>query len=768
LNLRPWLRSGAVLLATVAVVALAVWTSSPRAPTGPVAAGDFDPRRAGALLHDLVRAPHPPGTAEHERVRYAAEAILRQAGFTVEEQADTTSQVYGRGLPTRVTNQVSIVALRKGANPEEPAVLLAAHYDSVATGPGAADDGYGLVSLLEIARVIGPTDRDLIILLTDGEELGLVGAKAFVARNHLAHHVGVVINIEARGNSGPALLFEIVGPSWSLVEAARDAPHLQGNSLAQSIYQKMPNSTDLSALSALGVPGINIASVGGLAAYHAPRDTAERADLGTLWQAGSTALAAARALAATPPGATLAPDRGQATFFDIAGLAFIAYPSSWAPGVTFLAMVALIAYAVLAARRRKVHGPSVGLALGLQLAAVVIAALFGVGLLLLCRALRPDLMSPAARPLSVNLFLVAHALMALAVSAFTLRFWAGRITSEERLIAGGILWLCLTLLLHRHLAGGAYLFAVPLLLLCVGGILGQLAPRFSSLGLALGALPGLLLLSGTIVLLCQAFVAAASVAVLVLGVMSLAPAAPLLTAATPPRPRLLGLGSLVLGLALVLLAMLLPAYDADAPQPSALIWVWNAERQEASWLSPDPTPPPAWSARHLTAHVPLGDLVPTSAELMVWRGPAAAPAERPVLPRACRRDRDGGADELLLSAPPGTTLLAIDIPASAHLSRVTLNGQDVPLQPSGALAVHLFAPHPQDRLALRFSRGAWPDRLPVQLVAQVPGLPENILASRPPEVANKPSLVLPPGTEIANGDMSLIVNAASPEPCTPP
>ena len=63
------------------------------------------------------------------------------------------------------------------------AVLLVAHYDSVPTAAGAADDGSGVAALLEAARAqrAGPPPRnDVIFLFTDGEERGLLGAKHFV------------------------------------------------------------------------------------------------------------------------------------------------------------------------------------------------------------------------------------------------------------------------------------------------------------------------------------------------------------------------------------------------------------------------------------------------------------------------------------------------------------------------------------------------------------------------------------------------------------
>ena len=42
----------------------------------------------------------------------------------------------------------------RGRDAGKPAVLLACHYDSVAAGPGAADDGAGVATTLEVARAL--------------------------------------------------------------------------------------------------------------------------------------------------------------------------------------------------------------------------------------------------------------------------------------------------------------------------------------------------------------------------------------------------------------------------------------------------------------------------------------------------------------------------------------------------------------------------------------------------------------------------------------
>ena len=103
----------------------------------------------------------------------------------------------------------NVLARIKGTN-NSRAVLLVAHYDSVATSFGANDDGAGVVTLLETARAlksVDPLKNDVIFLFSDGEEVGLLGAKAFTS-HPWARDIVVFMNFESRGNTGPVVMFE--------------------------------------------------------------------------------------------------------------------------------------------------------------------------------------------------------------------------------------------------------------------------------------------------------------------------------------------------------------------------------------------------------------------------------------------------------------------------------------------------------------------------------------------------------------------------------
>src|SRR5690606_34312805 len=225
--------------------------------------------------------------------------------------------VAGRGAIARVHN---VVARIEGRSPG-PAVLLAAHYDSVPAGPGASDDGVAVAAMLETARALlaGPRpERPVILLIDDGEELGLFGARAFCAEHPWARDVAAVLNFEARGTGGPSLMFETAGGDLDLLRRAASvlSRPMTGSAFA-AVYRTMPNDTDLTVFRAHGLAGLNFAFLGGGRRYHTPLDDLAHADPGSMQHHGEQMLALTRALANGPPVDT-SPDRC-ALFFDVLG-----------------------------------------------------------------------------------------------------------------------------------------------------------------------------------------------------------------------------------------------------------------------------------------------------------------------------------------------------------------------------------------------------------------------------------------------------------------
>lgn len=165
-------------------------------------------------------------------------------------------------------------------------IMLTAHMDSrfyeTVRGKrvlsyGAADDGYGLGVILEIVRGAlkyrNDWNQGLKVLFTDAEEHELDGIRLALERqNNIFDNVGLVINIEARGVKGPALLFETSEGNSKLMEFYADnAEYPYTYSLTTAVYSFMPNFTDFTWTRPL-LPGYNFSVIDGYECYHTDLD----------------------------------------------------------------------------------------------------------------------------------------------------------------------------------------------------------------------------------------------------------------------------------------------------------------------------------------------------------------------------------------------------------------------------------------------------------------------------------------------------------------
>jgi len=308
----------AILLAGIALAVAGRRLPEARAYEAPPE--EFSAGRALRVLERIAVRPHPVGSENHECVRDLVREELLHLGLVPEEMEGAS---WGRRLANFV--------VRIPGYDSTGTVLCMAHYDSVPTGPGAGDDGVGLVTWLEGFRALAARGwmprNDVVLLLSDGEELGLLGAHLFAAKHPLAEDVRTVVNLEAIGNGGAAVLFQLGPENGARVRLFRDevaAP--TGTSLADAVYRAMPNDTDLSVFLERGVGGFNLALATGSAAYHAPHDTPANLDPRSLQHMGDCAVAVLEAASARDL-ATLTAD--DVTFFDVLGRFLVVWPRAW-------------------------------------------------------------------------------------------------------------------------------------------------------------------------------------------------------------------------------------------------------------------------------------------------------------------------------------------------------------------------------------------------------------------------------------------------------
>ncbi|MEJ2815793.1 M28 family metallopeptidase [Caulobacter sp. CCG-8] len=315
------------LLLGLAIANLALRTPPPLPANAP--ADQFSATRAMADVRAIGQKPHPIGSAEIVRVRDHLLSRVSGLGLEVLVRPGEGVRDAAKWSPRSVAVGAvqNIVATLPGTDREAPAVLVMSHYDTVPNSPGAADDSAGVAAALEIARALKagpPPARDVIFLFTDGEEPGLLGAEAFFARDPLRDRVGVVVNMEARGDAGRAAMFQTGADSGELIRLyAANAHQPTANSLAAAVYRRMPNDTDFTHALRKGLPGLNFAFIDDQLAYHTPLATPDHLNQGSLQNLGDQALPAVRALAI---GASLPGKSPDLIYSDVLGRVLVAYP----------------------------------------------------------------------------------------------------------------------------------------------------------------------------------------------------------------------------------------------------------------------------------------------------------------------------------------------------------------------------------------------------------------------------------------------------------
>lgn len=356
------MRRATLLLALLYLAILAALAATPLLSAPPplrtkTAGGTFDAIRAKGRLAQLLgdQRPHPADSAADDAVRDRLVATLTAMGLEpiVRDQMACNELYKQRGVScARVRNVIARLGPAGGK-----AVLLNAHYDSTPFGPGAADDGIGVATLLEVGALLKDRSlrRPVILLFNEGEELGLVGARAFLA-DPLSHGVDSLVNLEARGVTGPVNMFETSRPNAAAIAAFRAAVRRPvANSLSTDVYRLMPNYTDVNSFAERGWLTLNLAPIGNETRYHSPGDELAALDPATLQHMGDQTLALALRLANGERGA-----RGDRIFADIAGHGLFALPM--AAGVGLLALVLLGLGPVATRRGRTAKG--IGVTLG--------------------------------------------------------------------------------------------------------------------------------------------------------------------------------------------------------------------------------------------------------------------------------------------------------------------------------------------------------------------------------------------------------------------
>lgn len=625
-----WIRSGAGRGIVIGLVLLALWTLRPIGVEAPSSIDTpFDTERAVARLATILgdERPHPTDSDANDLVEARLLAEIRKAGFTpeVSERFHCNDLREGAAICARPRNIAFWVT-----PPGDDALMILSHHDSVAAGPGAADDGLGVAVSLEIAAQLKGRKlaRPVLVVITDAEEAGLIGAAAFAAHDPLAKRVGAVINMEARGTTGGVNMFQTSTPN------ARDAaaigrPLPSANSLSTDFYELLPNDTDLTMLLPLKVDAGNYSIIGSGKRYHTPLDNLAHLDRNSVRHMGATTLSAVERFTAQTQGGA----EGQRVYTDVGRKMLLELPQVVAALVVGLGLVAagLLYWRGGTARRiRRAFIP---------LLAIVVGTGLAIGAAMLVGALRPEADFGTAWPVVFRVLYAAAALTgASAVLALSREENAARGTAA----AWG--WLAILIFAAFAFVPGLTILAAWSMPFVIAAAAAALVPP------ARRAVPWLLVVAAVVYLLVALplgggleeglFIEQAALATFLLVLMYLffLPGAGRATRWTPAVFAVVALAAFVAGL-------IVPAYAPDAPRHLAIVHEDDAGK--AAFLIDDNGPvPPAMAA--------LAKFADKPDDKGYWRAPA---------PRLA----DDGSVEILSDTVTGirrTVRLALVAPSS--------------------------------------------------------------------------------------------------------
>jgi hypothetical protein len=700
----PAVGNRGLILALIGIALVSSATPSayrPSTPLGPDAAGaGFSAQRAKSILQDLTGSgvPHPIGSRADAQVRAYIVKRLSAMGYAPELQSGFVCNDEGVcGSP------VNIIVQLAGTSEDQGAVLLAAHYDSVPAGPGASDDGAGVATVLEVARILKalPTPRHrIVLLLTDGEEAGLLGAWLFVRDAPLSKQVLAAVNLEARGTSGPSLMFETgTANRWLMHLYGSNIARPVTNSLYYLVYKRLPEDTDFTVFKSAAYQGFNFAYIGDVGRYHTPLDSAANADVGSIQQQGDNALAAVSALANAPD---LHPPTAESVFFDGFARTLIAWPVEFTLPAALLFLTLLLAETVILLRTGTVSGRQVMWGWVGTLAALIVGVALCAGLLALLIAAGKvppmDGASWISQPLPMHL--VAAAIAALAVGGASACLWR-RVGFWGFWVTAALLFAALSVATAFAIPGASF---APLLAAIAAGVGGlpvcvnlvtsrRPAPWTADFA---ALLPVLVFFVSLLPLLEFLYMALGSLAwpistlALTLGSSTLLP---LLTAASGAARRNVITIAAVIALGGLAVTLYLPTYSADWPERINVEYWLDADTGQSHYLVRcdslrlppaiaatahfDPVPRPRFpGSAALGFYAAAPRLALAAPELAPISRGTSASAVSPVSPSV----RASTQFDLRLRSPRGAPQALVVFPASAQVREVTVATAQGPLR----------------------------------------------------------------------------------------
>jgi hypothetical protein len=463
------------------------WTSDDDAPLS-----KFSTKRALEQVKNISQKPHFVGSENHDIVANYLIKELQNMGLQTSIQEGFAFSDWGT-----LTKCKNILARIKGTNSNK-ALLLLTHYDSAphSYSKGTSDAGSGVATILESVRAFTYNKKqpknDIIILISDAEELGLNGAALFVTQHNWAKEVGLVLNFEARGSSGPSyMLMETNTGNAGLVKefAAANTKYPVSNSLMYSVYKMLPNDTDLTVFREQGnIQGYNFAFIDGHYNYHTAQDDLHHLDKNTLTHQGKYLMPLLDYFSNANLNSTQATEDD--VYFSIP-FTFISYPFVWVLPMVIIAFVLLLFLIFIGMGKRILSFPEMARGFIPFLGSLIVSGLItflGWKLLLMLYPQYNDLLNGFTY--NGHDYIAAFTLLSLAICFAFYQIFSAKKVTMNHYVAPLFFWILINGLLAFFLKGAGFLI-IPVfagLLMLASFVLTQRSKWILNLFLSIPAL----------------------------------------------------------------------------------------------------------------------------------------------------------------------------------------------------------------------------------------------------------------------------------------
>jgi hypothetical protein len=655
---------------------------------------EFSAERAMEHMKVIAKTPHPVGSPANRDVMNYIVDQLKIMGLSPEVQrATSVKTLRGRVIASTVHN---VVVKIPGTNPSK-SIALNAHYDSMPTTPGASDCGSCVVTLLETARALKagtPLKKDIIFIFTDIEEFGpTLGAKAFFEKHRWAKEIGIVFNFEGIGRTGPSIMYE-TGPAsgWLVRELNRVTSHPVAQSWLFDIYKRTPINTDFNVYSKAGISGLNFAYLNEGTVYHTLMDNYDTIDPRSVQHHGNYALSMTRHLGNLDLDVISDDNRGDSVYFTFFQGWLVNYPVSWAVPLSILIGIILVGVVLMGFRREQatVSGILKGLLLFLLIVIVTTGLTFGIWTTIYGSHSQYHAMI-FGRIYNAHLYLFAFTALAFFICSLTFILFKRKARATDLTLGALIWWWVLTMATSIMMPGYSYLFAWPMLFVCIG--LGWLYWKKQaesrswerSMVSILCGIPALIIYAPSVNIMFQFAPTGIIVIVVLMIVLLLALLILPMDLITSPSKLWLPGVSFLLTLGFLAAGSMTADFDLEHPQPNSIAYLQNTEKGENFWFSKG-TQPDAWTSQFFPAgkeikQKKVGEFLPLSlfyrTKVITSKAPAIsiAPPDLKLLD-----DQTEGTTrqvKVKLTSARSASIITMDVTPCRVVQSITIDGQRI-------------------------------------------------------------------------------------------